>query len=60
MDANLPNSFTDFLVSDYEDSVTQPSDPTQQSYDSRDSNLSSAKLTESAVDGFEEAGLAFP
>ena len=39
MDANLPNSFTDFLVSDYEDSVTQPSDPTQQSYDSRDSNV---------------------
>ena len=39
MDSNLPNSFTNFLVSESEDIVTQPSDPTQQSYDSKDSNL---------------------
>ena len=29
MDANLPNSFTNFLINEYEDIVSQPSDPTQ-------------------------------
>ncbi|KAG5233861.1 glutathione S-transferase [Salix suchowensis] len=39
MDSNLPNSFTNFLKSEPEDIVSQPSDPTQLSNDSRDSNL---------------------
>ena len=39
MDLNLPNSFINFFINESEDIVSQPSDPTQFSYDSRDLNL---------------------
>ena len=39
MDSNLPDSFTNFLIRESEQFISQQSDPNQLSYDSMDSNL---------------------
>ena len=39
MDSNLPNSFTNFLTSEFEQIVSQQNDLNQLSYESIDSNL---------------------